>query len=105
MAIATAILKPELCVREGRLRKSSSVAGSGFGLLGGRSVAVFSTFAGGLCVVCSIRLLIAFQILFDALFRVADGVRQFDFRKIVEIKALNVTLMSAGDGLLRLHYF
>ena len=75
MAMATAIRKPELWVREGRVCKSSSVAGSGFVLLGGRSGAALSTVAGGLCVVCSIRLLIAFQISLHAVFRIANGVR------------------------------
>ncbi len=104
-AITTPIRKPELWVREGRVWKSSSVEGNGLVLLAGFSTSVFSALAGGLCVVCSIRLLIAFQISFDALFRVADGVRQFDLRKIVGIKTLNITLVSAGHGFLRLHDF
>src|ERR1700688_2020888 len=74
-------------------------------LLAGRSAAGFSALLGGLCVVCSIRLLIAFQILFHALLRIADGVRQFDLRKIVGIKTLNVAFVSAGNCLLRLHDF
>src|SRR6202790_520322 len=104
MAMTTPIRKPELCVRDRRGRKSSSVAGKGFVLFSGVSTS-FSPLAGGLCVVCSIQLLIAFQILFDATLRVADSVGQFDFREVVGIKTLNVTLVSAGKRLLRLHYF
>ena len=54
-------------------------------------------------MVCSIRLLIAFQISLDAVFRVADGVRQFNLREIVKIKTLNITLMGAGNSFLRLY--
>ena len=104
IAITTPMRNPELCVREGREWKSSSVAGKGLMLLAGRSAAGFSALLGGLCVVCSIQLLIAFQILFDALFRVADGISQLHLRKIVEIKTLNVALVSGGNSLLRLHH-
>src|ERR1700726_3909823 len=105
IAITTPMRNPELCVREGREGKSSSVAGNGLMLLAGRSAAGFSALLGGLCVVCSIRLLIAFQILFHALFRVADGISQLHLGKIVEIKTLNVALVSGGNSLLRLHHF
>src|ERR1700722_4824301 len=105
IAMTTAMRKPELCVREGRVWKSLSVAGNGFVLFAGFSVSARLPGVGGLWVVCSIRLLIAFQILFDALFGVADGVRQFHLRKIVEIETLNITLVSAGDGFLRLYHF
>src|SRR5579864_2983244 len=93
--MTTPIRKPELWVRGRVLRKSSSVAGSGWVLDEGFSASAFSasTFpprAGGLCVVCSIQLLIAFQILFDAMFSVADRICQFDLRKIVVIKTLNI---------------
>src|ERR1700681_473504 len=104
IAMTTPIRKPELCVRERRLRKSSSVAGKGFVLFSGVSTS-FSPLAGGLCVVCSIQLLIAFRILFDAMLCVADSVGQFDFREVVGVKTLNVTFMSAGNRLLRLHHF
>ncbi len=48
-------------------------------------------------------LLIAFQISLDALFGIADGVRQFNFCEIVGVKTLNITLVRAGHGFLRLH--
>src|SRR6202049_2763922 len=105
IAMTTAMRKPELCVRDRRVRKSSSVAGKGLVLFSGVSTSAFSPLAGGLCVVCSIQLLIAFQILFDAMLRVADSVGQFDFREVVGVKTLNVTFMSAGNRLLRLHHF
>ena len=50
-------------------------------------------------------LLIAFQISPDALFGIADGIRQFDFCEIMSVKTLNVTFVGAGDGFLRLHNF
>src|SRR6266567_8953946 len=104
IATTTPIRNPELCVRERLRRKSSSVAGRGFPPVSVRSP-LFATSGGGLCVVCSIRLLIAFQILFDAVFRVANGMRQFDFRQVMEIKTLNIAFVSAGHSLLRLHHF
>jgi hypothetical protein len=50
-------------------------------------------------------LLIAFQIAPDALFGIADGVGQFDFREIMSIKALNKALVCSGNGLLGLYDF
>src|SRR5205807_3538799 len=50
-------------------------------------------------------LLSAFQKSFDALFGSPDGIRQFDFRQIVGVETLNVTLVRAGDSFLRLHDF
>ena len=49
--------------------------------------------------------MIAFQISFNALFRVTDGVRQLDLGQIMGIQTLNVTLVSAGHGFLRLYNF
>src|SRR5208337_3083786 len=98
----TAMRKPGLAVREGRVRKSRSVAGNGLLRASGCSGGA----AGGLCVVGSIVLfLFAFQISFDSLFSVADGACQFYLRQVVRVKTLDVTFMSAGDRLLGLHYF
>src|ERR1700747_1238287 len=104
-AMTTAMRKPGLWVRDGRARKSLSVAGkglladSGFSDTGGFAV------GGAACVVCSIRLMIAFQILPDASFGVADGVGQFDFCQVMSIKTLNIAFMRRGNGFLRLHDF
>src|ERR1035438_2397107 len=104
IAMTNPIRKPELCVRD-RLRKSSSVAGSAWVLFSGCSASAFSLLAGRLCVVCSIRLLSAFQIFFDAMLGVADSVRQFNLREIVGVKTLNVSFVCAGNRLLRLDHF
>ncbi len=74
--------------------------GRGFRLIDWRA---FSALAGGLCVRLFHTLLIAFQISPDALFGIADGVRQFDLREIMSIKTLNITLVGAGNRFLRLH--
>src|ERR1051326_5609802 len=50
-------------------------------------------------------LLIAFQILPDPLFGIADGVGQFYFREIMSIKTLDVILMGRGHCFLRLDNF
>src|SRR5215472_7361762 len=93
--------KPGLEAREGRVWKSRSVDGSG--LCGDSG---FSGTAGGVCVVlCSMELLIAFQISLNALFGIANGVSQFDFREIMSIKTLNIAFVRVGNGLLRLHHF
>jgi hypothetical protein len=47
----------------------------------------------------------AFQKSFDALFGSTDGIRQFDFRQIVSVETLNVTLVRTGDRFLRLDDF
>src|ERR1700684_1390444 len=105
IATTTPIRKPELWVRDRLLRKSSSVAGNGLVSFSGVSSWAFSPAAGGLCVVCSIRLLSAFQILFDAVFRIANSVSQFNLREVMRIKTLNVTLVSTGKRFLRLYHF
>src|SRR5262245_726533 len=92
--IRTAIRKPGLEAREGRAWKSRSVDGSG--LCGDSG---FSGAAGGVCVVlCSIWLLMAFQISLYALFGIANRVSQFDFREIMSIKTLNISFVRVGNG-------
>src|ERR1051326_4773670 len=105
MAMISAIRNPRLWVREGRVWESRSVAGNGLPD-SGCSVFRLADSAGGLCVVvCSIPLLIAFQILPDPLFGIANGVGQLYFREIMSIKTLDVILMGRGHCFLRLHNF
>src|SRR6266852_3730156 len=98
MAIASAIRKPGLPVRESRVRKSRSVAGSGLVSTSDRCGA-----GGGFCVVDSM-LLVAFQISFDPFFRISDRARQFYFCQVMRIEALNITLVRASHGLLCLDH-
>src|SRR6516164_6418405 len=102
-AMTTAMRNPGFSAREGRVWKSLSVAGNGLFADSGLS-ATESVFEGA-CVVCSIRLLIAFQIKPDTVFGVADGIGQFDFGEIMSIKTLDITFVSRGNRFLSLHDF
>ena len=50
------------------------------------------------------ELLIAFQIALDSLFSISNGASQLDLGQIMRVETLDVTLMSAGHGLLRLNH-
>jgi hypothetical protein len=92
--------KPGLDVREGRVRKSRSVEGKGLVRVSDWSGGA----ADGVCVVGSINLglVFAFQKSLNSLFRISNRVRQFDLGKIMRVQALDVTLVSTGNRLLRL---
>src|ERR1035438_7291408 len=106
MPITSAIRKPGLAVRDSRVRKSRSGAGSGLVSVPGRS----GELPGGFCAVGVVSvvvsmLLIAFQISLDSVFGVADSVCQFNFRQIMCVQAFDITLVGTGYGLLCLDHF